>query len=287
MVIFLGLAAAVLYGSGDFLGGMATRKLPVLPVLLLADAAGLIVALVVALACPGGVGVAGLAWGISAGLIGGVGLIIFYIGLATGPMSVVAPVAGLVSTILPVAVALAEGERPGVGVYAGAVLCLVAIVMTSSAGDGSTAGAAAGAGRPGHGRAIAYGAVAGAAFGLFFLLIRNAGESGEFWPVAAGRIGELAVVLVAAAVLRRSLSPGGADVRLLLAAGGAGAIDVVANICYVAATRTGAFGLAVVLASLYPGFTVLLARVVLGERLRWVQRAGLGLAAIGILLVTV
>ena len=290
MVIFLGLAAAVLYGSGDFLGGMATRKLPVLPVLLLADAAGLIVALVVALASPGSVGVAGLAWGISAGLIGGLGLIIFYIGLAAGPMSVVAPVAGLVSTVLPVGVALAEGERPGVGVYAGAVLCLVAIVMTSSAGDGgSTAGAAgrAGRGRTGRGRAIAYGAVAGAAFGLFFLLIRNAGESGEFWPVAAGRIGELAVVLIVAAVLRRSLSPGGADGRLLVAAAGAGAIDVVANICYVAATRTGAFGLAVVLASLYPGFTVLLARVVLGERLRWVQRAGLALAAIGILLVTV
>ena len=294
MVIFLGLAAAVLYGSGDFLGGMATRKLPVLPVLLLADAAGLIVALVVAVMSPGTIALAGLAWGISAGLIGGVGLIIFYIGLATGPMSVVAPVAGLVSTVLPVGAALVGGERPGVGVYAGAVLCLVAIVMTSSAGDGGgggcgscgSAGAAAGAARPGRGRAIAYGAVAGAAFGLFFLLIRNAGESGEFWPVAAGRIGELAVVLIAAAVLRRSLSPGGADVRLLLAAAGAGVIDVVANICYVAATRTGAFGLAVVLASLYPGFTVLLARVVLGERLRWVQRAGLALAAIGILLVT-
>jgi drug/metabolite transporter (DMT)-like permease len=289
MVIFLGLAAAVLYGSGDFLGGMATRKLPVLPVLLLADTAGLIVALVVALASPGSVSVAGLAWGISAGLIGGLGLIIFYVGLATGPMSVVAPVAGLVSTVLPVAAALAEGERPGVGVYAGAVLCLVAIVMTSSAGDSgsNTVGPAGRTGRPGRGRAIAYGAVAGAAFGLFFLLIRNAGESGEFWPVAAGRIGELAVVLIGAAVLRRSLSPGGADGRLLLAAAGAGAIDVVANICYVAATRTGAFGLAVVLASLYPGFTVLLARVVLGERLRWVQRAGLALAAIGILLVTV
>ena len=286
MVIFLGLAAAVLYGSGDFLGGMATRKLPVLPVLLLADAAGLIVALVVAVMSPGTIALAGLAWGISAGLIGGVGLIIFYIGLATGPMSVVAPVAGLVSTVLPVGAALVGGERPGVGVYAGAVLCLVAIVMTSSAGNAQDAGAAAGAGRPGRGRAIAYGAVAGAAFGLFFLLIRNAGESGEFWPVAAGRIGELAVVLIAAAVLRRSLSPGGADVRLLLAAAGAGVIDVVANICYVAATRTGAFGLAVVLASLYPGFTVLLARVVLGERLRWVQRAGLALAAIGILLVT-
>jgi uncharacterized membrane protein len=291
MVIFLGLAAAVLYGSGDFLGGMATRRLQVFPVLLLADTAGLIVALVVALAFPGSVGLAGLVWGISAGLIGGFGLIIFYIGLATGPMSVVAPVSGLVSTVLPVGVALAEGERPGLGVYAGALLCLVAIVLTSSSGDADGSDAdgsgARRVGRAGHGRAIGYGVVAGVAFGLFFLLIRNAGQSGEFWPVAAGRIGELAVVLIAAALLRRSLSPGGADARLLVAATGAGAIDVVANVCYVAATRTGAFGLAVVLASLYPGFTVLLARVVLGERLRWVQRAGLALAAFGILLVTV
>jgi uncharacterized membrane protein len=291
MVIFLGLAAAVLYGSGDFLGGMATRRLQVFPVLLLADTAGLIVALVVALAFPGSVGLAGLVWGISAGLIGGFGLIIFYIGLATGPMSVVAPVSGLVSTVLPVGVALAEGERPGLGVYAGALLCLVAIVLTSSSGDADGSDAdgsgARRVGPAGHGRAIGYGVVAGVAFGLFFLLIRNAGQSGEFWPVAAGRIGELAVVLIAAALLRRSLSPGGADARLLVAATGAGAIDVVANVCYVAATRTGAFGLAVVLASLYPGFTVLLARVVLGERLRWVQRAGLALAAFGILLVTV
>jgi drug/metabolite transporter (DMT)-like permease len=285
MVIFLGLAAAVLYGGGDFLGGMATRRLQVLPVLLLADAAGLIVALVVAALSPGTIGLAGLAWGISAGLIGGFGLIIFYVGLATGPMSVVAPVSGLVSTVLPVAVALAEGERPGAGVYAGAALCLVAIVMASSAGHADDTPALARPDRTGPGRAIGYGAASGAAFGLFFLLIRNAGESGEFWPVAAGRIGELAVVLIAAAVLRRGLRPRGADSRLLVAAAGAGAIDVVANICYVAATRTGAFGLAVVLASLYPGFTVLLARVVLGERLRWVQRAGLALAAIGILLV--
>ena len=103
--------------------------------------------------------------------------------------------------------------------------------------------------------------------------------------MAAGRIGELAVMLIAAAVLRRSLLPRRAGGRPLLAAAGAGAIDVIANICYVAATRTGLFGLAVVLASLYPWMTVLLARTVLGERLRWVQRAGLGLAAIGIILV--
>jgi drug/metabolite transporter (DMT)-like permease len=280
MVILLGLAAAALYGGGDFIGGLASRRAHVLTVLMLAETAGAIVALAVAAILPGPVSVAGLAWGLSAGLLGGLGLIVFYIGLATGPMSVVAPVSGLVSTVLPVAVALAGGERPGAGVYAGALLCLVAIVLASSAGDTGPAG------RPGRpGRAIAYGVASGAAFGLFFLLIRNAGQTGELWPVAAGRIGEVLAVLGAAAVLRRGVVPRGTDGRLLLAAASAGVIDVVANICYVAATRTGMFGLAVVMASLYPGVTVLLARVVLGERLGWIQRAGLGLAAIGILLI--
>ena len=282
MVILLGLAAAVLYGSGDFLGGMATRRVHVLAVLAVAETAAVIAALAAVAMWPSPATVAGLAWGISAGLTGGLGLIIFYAGLAAGPMSVVAPVSGLVSTILPVAVALAQGERPGAVVYAGALLCLVAIVLASSAGDTS---AVPRTGRAAPRRAIGYGIASGASFGLFFLLIRNAGQSGELWPVAAGRIGELAIVLIAAAVLRRGLLPRGAGSRPLLAAAGAGVIDVVANICYVAATRTGTFGLAVVLASLYPGVTVLLARVVLGERLRWVQRAGLGLAAIGILLV--
>jgi drug/metabolite transporter (DMT)-like permease len=289
MVVLLGLAAAVLYGSGDFLGGMASRRAHVLTVLTLVETAGVITALAAVAAWPGPVSLAGFAWGASAGLIGGLGLIIFYAGLAAGPMSVVAPVSGLVSAVLPVAVALAGGERPGAGVYAGELLCLIAIVLASSAGDTDDAGPAHRSGR--LSRAVGYGTASGVSFGLFFLLIRNAGQSGEVWPVAAGRIGELAIVLVAAAMLRPGLlRPAllhGAGGRVPLAAAGAGVIDALANICYVAATRTGAFGLAVVLASLYPGVTVLLARVVLGERLRRIQRVGLGLAAIGVLLVTV
>jgi drug/metabolite transporter (DMT)-like permease len=295
MVILLGLAAAVLYGSGDFLGGMATRRAHVLTVLALVETTGLIAAVAAAVISGGPASLPGLTWGFSAGVIGGLGLIIFYTGLAAGPMSVVAPVAGLVSTVLPVAVALAEGERPGTGVYAGALLCLVAIVLASSASEAGEAGEAGGTSDPGRtgrvhpprrlGRAIAYGTASGVSFGLFFLLIRNAGQSGEVWPVTAGRMGELAVVLAAAVVLRPGLRGLGGGIPL--AAASAGVIDVVANLCYVAATRTGSFGLAVVLASLYPGVTVLLARVVLGEHLRWIQRIGLGLAAVGILLVTV
>jgi drug/metabolite transporter (DMT)-like permease len=298
MVVLLGLAAAVLYGGGDFLGGMATRRAHVLTVLMLVETAAVIVSVAVALLSGGPAILSGLTWGFSAGVIGGLGLIVFYVGLAAGPMSVVAPVSGLVATILPVAVALAEGERPGAGVYAGALLCLVAIVLASSASETDDPGTPGGPGHTGYtghtglarpprrlGRAIAYGTASGVSFGLFFLLIRNAGQSGEVWPVAAGRIGELAVVLAAAAVLRPGLR--GLRGGIPLAAVSAGVIDVVANLCYVAATRIGAFGLAVVLASLYPGVTVLLARVVLGERLRWIQRVGLGLAAIGILLVTI
>jgi drug/metabolite transporter (DMT)-like permease len=281
MVVLLGLAAAVLYGGGDFLGGMATRRAHVLTVLMLVETAAVILSVAVAWLSGGPAVLPGLTWGFSAGAIGGLGLIIFYVGLAAGPMSVVAPVAGLVSTVLPVAVALAEGERPGPAVYAGALLCLVAIVLASAAPEASDT-----KGRPHRlARALAYGTASGVAFGLFFLLIRNAGQSGEVWPVAAGRIGELAIVLAAAAVLRPGLR--GVSGGIPLAAVSAGVIDVVANLCYVAATRTGSFGLAVVLSSLYPGVTVLLARVVLGERLRTIQRLGLGLAAIGILLVTV
>jgi drug/metabolite transporter (DMT)-like permease len=288
MVILLGLTAAVLYGSGDFLGGMASRRAHVLTVLTLVETASVFAALAAAALMPGPVALPGLAWGVSAGAIGGLGLIIFYAGLAAGPMSVVAPVSGLVSTILPVAVALSRGERPGPGVYAGALLCLVAIVLASAAGepgDSGRTGQTDTTSRRRLARALAYGTASGVSFGLFFLLIRNAGESGAVWPVAAGRIGELATVLVAAAVLRPSLR--GVRGGIPLAAITAGVIDVVANLCYVAATRTGAFGLAVVLASLYPGVTVLLARIVLGERLRWIQRLGLALAAIGILLVTI
>src|SRR5215470_2273407 len=172
MVVVLGLAAAVLYGTGDFLGGLAARRAQVLAVLMLAETASVLVALPAAAMSPGPARLAGLAWGLSAGLVGGVGLIIFYAGLAAGPMSVVAPVSGLVSTVLPVAVALAEGERPGATVYAGALLCLVAIVLASSAtdsnrADGTSTTAPAGLSVPG--RAIGYGIVSGTLVGLFFL----------------------------------------------------------------------------------------------------------------------
>jgi drug/metabolite transporter (DMT)-like permease len=293
MVTIFALTAALLYGSADFLGGVATRRSRAIAVLPLSAASGAVIVLVAALLTGQPANSAGLGWGAAGGAVGGVGLMVFYSGLAVGPMSVVAPVSALMSTVLPVGVALAGGERLTGLEYAGVAVCLGAIVLVSSAGSGDArpagrAGIRSWLGRTGfHGRAVAYGLAAGTAFGLFFLFLRNAGREGELWPVTAARLAGLTVILLAAAVTRTRPVLAGASTRLLLATAGSGVLDATANVFYVYATRAGLFGLAVVLISLYPGITVVLARFALGERLRPTQRAGLLLAGIGVALVTI
>ena len=281
MTIVFALTAAVLYGSADFLGGAVSRRTHVLSVLVVSAPAGAVVLLAVAMAAGGPVGPAGLPWAAAAGAAGGAGLILFYAGLAAGPMQVVAPVSALVSTVLPVGVAIAAGERPGPLVYLGGAVCLVATVLVSSEGIGRGRPAS----RPG-GRGLLLGIAGGLAFGLFFLFLRYAGASGVLWPSAVARITGALVVTGAVAWLGgqawRSVSP-----WLLAAAIVSGVLDAAANVCYVAATRDGLFGIAVVLTSLYPGITVLLARVVLRERMRLPQVAGLLLAVAGIALVSI
>jgi drug/metabolite transporter (DMT)-like permease len=288
MVTVFALTAALLYGSADFLGGAATRRAHVLSVLLISGMTGLAVVGLAALLVGGPPRAAGLAWGACAGAAGGVGFMFFYAGLAAGPMSVVAPVSALASTVLPVAAALADGERPGLHVYFGALACVAAIVLVSSGDpDGGQASRAAPVVSRRTARGIGYGIASGVAFGIFFLFIRNGGESGALWPVVAARLAGTLIILAAAAGTRTGPVHWRQDGRLFAAALGAGAGDASANVCYVLATRAGLFGLAVVLTSLYPGVTVLLARFLLGERMTWARRAGLALAAVGVLLVTV
>jgi uncharacterized membrane protein len=291
MVIVFGLAAAVLYGSADFLGGAATRQSRALSVASLSVPAGAVVMLLAAIVAGGPVPTAGLGWALAAGAFGAVGLIAFYNGLAVGPMSVVAPVSALVSTVLPVGVAVASGEHLSPRVYAGVAVCLAAIVLVSlergawprrngqPAGDRSLRHHAAL-------RGLGYGAACGTLFGIFFVFLRYAGTSGVFWPVGIARLANCAVVLAAVALARARPLGRDAGGRVLAAAVVSGVLDSSANLFYVLATRAGLFGVAIVLTSLYPGITVLLARVVFRERMHAIQRIGLLLAAVGVVLVT-
>jgi drug/metabolite transporter (DMT)-like permease len=287
MVTILALVSAILYGTADFLGGAGSRRVQVLSLLAVSAPAGTALMILAALLAGGGrPAPAALAWGAAGGVAGGLGLIAFYTGLAVGPMSVVAPVSALVATLLPVGVALQAGERPGFLVLGGAVACLVAIVLVSM--DPAETARQPGA-RPSR-RGLLYGIAAGAGFGLFFVLVRNAADAGHgwggLWPLVMSRGAGTLVVLVAAAATRATMIRWKPDRVAALMALGSGLLDAAANVFYVLALRQGLFSLAVVITSLYPAMTVLLARVVLGERMRAVQQLGLAFAAVGIVLVT-
>jgi uncharacterized membrane protein len=292
MVIVFALAAAVLYGSADFLGGAASRRSRALSVAVVSVPAGAVVMLLAAVVAGGPLPTAGLGWAVAAGAFGGLGLMAFYTGLAVGPMSVVAPVSALVSTVLPVGVAVASGEDLGAPVYAGVATCLLAIVLVSLERDSwpgrKAARSAQDRSQRHHAalRGVGYGVVCGALFGIFFVFLRYAGSSGVFWPVGIARLANCAVVLIVAMLARARPVGREAGGRVLAAAIFSGVLDASANLFYVLATRAGLFGVAIVLTSLYPGITVLLARVVLRERMHAVQRIGLLLAAVGVILVT-
>jgi uncharacterized membrane protein len=294
MVIVFALAAAVLYGSADFLGGAASRQSRALSVAGLSVPAGAVVMLLAAAVAGGPLSAAGLGWAVASGAVGAVGLITFYTGLAVGPMSVVAPVSALTSTVLPVGVAIASGEHLGARVYAGVATCLVAIVLVSlergtPARPARKAVSLATGRSPGHHAALrgfGYGIASGALFGIFYVFLRNAGSAGVFWPVGVARLANCAVVLAVMVLARAKPVGREAGGRVLAAAVISGVLDASANLCYVLATRAGLFGIAIVLTSLYPGITVLFARVIFRERMHAVQRIGLLLAAVGVILVT-
>jgi drug/metabolite transporter (DMT)-like permease len=288
VVTILALAAAVLYGTADFLGGAASKRTSVAAVLATAVPAGAIIMMMSALLGSWSAGVsaggwAAVGWAALSGVCGAAGLMAFYAGFAVAPISVVSPVAALVSTVVPVGVAIARGERPSVGMVAGGLICLLAIVLVSvpPPRGGQSRGRR---GSAGWLPAVGYGAAAGTGFGLFFIFLADAGRSGVLWPVAISRsAGTLVAIGIALATGTRPWRHGREAAAIALLSG---AFDAAANVCYVLATRAGLFGLAVVITSLYPGMTVLLARLLLGERTRWLQRAGLLLAALGVVLLT-
>ncbi|GGL39593.1 DMT family transporter [Planomonospora parontospora] len=273
--VVLATACALVYGTADFFGGLATRRSRVLAVVVLSQLAGL--ALVAALLpfLPGAPSAAALAWGMAAGVAGAAALVLFYRALATGVMSVVAPVTAATSATLPVLYGLATGERPQPVALGGIALALVAVVLVSRDSSPASAGRA-------------YGPVlaalgSGAGFGCFFILLARSPGDGGMWPLFGARLASVALIVLLAVATRRTLRPGnGGALRIIVVAG---ALDMAANVLFVLAEQRGMIALVGVLASLYPASTLVLARYVLGERLNGVQLTGIGatLAAVALI----
>jgi drug/metabolite transporter (DMT)-like permease len=276
MAAILALTAAAAYGIGDFLGGMASRREPSTAVVLWSHVVGLVVLAIAAPIVGGDLTPEALATGAAAGLIGGAGVAVFYLGLSLGAMSVVAPIAALLSAAVPVVAGIGTGERPAAPAIVGIGLALLAVTLVSRE-------PASGHPAPGIGlRPVALAIAAGLAFGLFFVALDHAGTEVGIWPLVGARMASVSLFAALGAARVTAASPPRAAAG---AAIGAGVLDATANVCYVLALSHGLLSVVAVLTALYPAGTVLLARYVLGERLGRVQQTGLAVAGLAAVLI--
>jgi drug/metabolite transporter (DMT)-like permease len=220
-----------------------------------------------------------LLWGAGAGISGAVGLVALYRGLSRARMGVVAPVAAGVGAIMPGLFGLLSGERPSLVASVGAVVALLAIVVIGwppSPTDGKATARRTGT------RGLTEAIIAGAGFGAFFILISNASVSSGVWPLLGARLASLALLWLVLTALPGTVSVRAETNPLIL---GAGLVDAIANALFLYAARGGLLTLVAVLTSLYPAATVLLARVVLDERLNRMQKGGVALTLVGMMLI--
>jgi drug/metabolite transporter (DMT)-like permease len=273
----LALASALLVGGADFSGGFLSRNLSPVRVAALAQAVGLALAIPAALVVDAErvTGVAA-AWSAASGVAVGLGLVIFYTAMTRGMISLVAPVAAVTGAVVPVVYALASGERPGATAVAGIVLAVAAIALVSLAPDAVETTRGTGLG------ALPLAFAAGLLFGLFYVSLARVHEDAGMWPVAISRIASTVVVVALALAVTRGLAvPRTVVPRIALI----GVLEVGAAVTLLLALQRGPVSVASVLASLYPVTTTFLAALVLHERLRGLQLAGVGLALVAVALV--
>jgi drug/metabolite transporter (DMT)-like permease len=277
----LALLSSLLWGSADFLGGILSRRLPAVLVVACSQVAGLfavLAAAVVAGALDAPTGY--LPWALAAGVTGVIGLVSFYAALASGTMGVVSPIAAL-GVVVPVVVGFAQGERPGAVQVVGIVVAIAGVVLASGPELSGKAGV----------RPLVLAVVAAFGFGLALLFIAKGSRDSTLMTLLAMRVTSVTVLGLALGAMalraRRAGAPRGPrleprDFALLAAVGVA---DAAANLTFGWSSTRGLVSVAAVLGSLYPVVTVLLARVVLNERLGRAQTVGVAGALAGVVLI--
>jgi drug/metabolite transporter (DMT)-like permease len=276
----LALLSALFVGSADFLGGMTSRSANGIRVAALVSLVGLPAALAVSLLDRGtAVSQADVLWSVAAGLVVSLGIGCFYIGMGRGLISVVAPVAAVTGAVVPVVYALARGERPGPWAVVGLVTAFVAVAVVSLAPSDQ------------HPEApvvdsfvIVLSITAGLLFGLFYIAFSRVSDEAGLWPVTIERAAASVVLCVLVVALTRGPLTGGR--RILPAVIVIALLEIAATVPLLVALQRGPVAVASVVASLYPVTTVLLAGLVLRERLSRLQYAGVACALVSVVLVS-
>jgi drug/metabolite transporter (DMT)-like permease len=281
VAILLGLAAAATYGAADFAGGLISRRVNPICVVFVSQIAGVILLALVLPFEGTPFDANALWWGAAAGVGGGGGVVFLYRGLSRARMSVVAPITAVEAAMIPVIYGLVTGEEPGWLALAGIAIALLAVALVSAPRADEipvtldVRRARMRLTQPGIVDAL----IAGLGFGCFFILLSSAGQDSGMWPLIGSKAASISLVALAGLVTRASLRPAtGTWTGILIA----GVLDVAANVFYLLASRAGLLTLAAVATSLYPASTVLLARIVLRERMSGGQLAGLVLVVAGV-----
>ena len=286
MTELLALSSALFYGAADFFGGLTARRASTIATVFLSQFVGLVLLLVALPFLPAAtVTTSDWIWGIVAGVSGSIGVALLYRALAVGTMAVVAPITAVCAAMIPVLFAFGMGERLRPLTFAGVALAFVAIVLVSQPRDSSETQGPRSAGRRSLPPGVLLALLAGVVVGLFFLALARTSTGAGMWPLVAARITSIALFGTIALATGRSLRMS-APATGTAATGGA--LDMLANALYMIAARAGPLSIVVTLASLYPAATVILARLVLGERLSFVQSTGIvcALAAVVVIVGT-
>ena len=276
MPLIFATLSSVLWGVGDFAGALAARRAPAVTVVVGAHLIGLVG---LAAAAPffgdGFAPAADLGWGALAGLGGSIGIALLYHALAITRMSVTAPATAVVGTAVPVLFGLITGERPASLAWVGMVFAIPALLLIPARRRHGEASSVA---------ALGYGVVVGVFLGLFGILISQTGSASGIWPLLAARLASVTLMAVVALTAHRPVvAPRPAWAFVVWA----GVLDTAANVLFLLAVRAELLSLVAVIASLYPASTVVLARVVLGERVYLVQGIGMMLAVGAVALIAV
>lgn len=277
MAVFLSVLTAALFGAGDFLGGLAGRRIRVIQVLAASHLVGLVGITFAALVLADDFIAVDLVWGAAAGVAGFVGLGLLYRGLARGPMGVVAPLTAITSAAVPAAWGVViGGDVLSGGGWAGVAIALASIVLVSGEPAG-TRGVPA--------LTVIEGLLAGTGFGFMFVILEQTDAASAPWPIVGARLLTGGGLLLVFAVRRERIVPTDPITgRLVL---GLGVLDTSSNALFLYAADAGSLTIAAVLSSLYPVATAVLASVVLHERLTRFQRLGFLAALIGASLIAV
>ena len=280
LAIGLALMSSVLWGFSDYFGGVKSRSFPVAVVLAGTYGASLAVMLIfIAARGSGPPDAEYVLAGLGAGLVGIVGLSAFYRGLAIGTMSIVAPIAAT-GVSVPVIAGLALGDEPGLAGSLGLALAVIGIVLASREDDESTIG------QREQRRSILLAIVAGLGFGTYFVLAGIGSDADVAWTLLLSRVAGFPVVALVALLVLRRRGLGSRPGRSALAAiAGIGLLDLGANTLFNVASTMGELSSVAVASSLYPVVTVMMAALLLGERVQGVQRVGVFVALTGVVLI--